>query len=898
MSLPLEEATPAIDSHEGACGSMIAKTLLQGFVEANEDDKVQLFSSLLLVYQQQAQRLAKHQEDSEGSFLSLYHSICRRAQPALAALCGQGLPAQHVAAGATSSLPGELQPRGPQVESRDAELLRQLSPPAALLQLEAAAGAAPSHTHADWGHTLSLSIDLNLPPSDATAGRGRVPRVSGVPGGALAHDCQRRGDTWQSQPPLLIAAAQTQQGPAACGTTSPVGDDAAPVGGSGAGAPSGGPGWAPPAVSCCQPKRSYGDESVEQAACCLASASVTRAPVDAAGVEPPLPPGAPVADELMEEGCDLEERPRGEEGSRAAEPRRGAAPPASPDLAAMAAEDRGDAQGTTGEAARGLGPMSPSRSISGGEAIEQGASRANKRTRACWLPVSRPEVVAADSAVEPLQGPSCVAAGRELMESSPCAAAEAAGGGGGGGRLPPETPPLTDRPRFAGETSRPGKRSCPSCAQGSGPASKRQVLAAGTGAPPSSDLCSSGLTRLASPHSESAWTAGADVDCKPGPLCRPAEEQATPAGPPAPVGAGHLAEADPQTLIPGLPDDAARLVLVRLPAGERGSMKCVSRGWRALVLDPSYHRQREDLGFLDRWIVLVGSNYARNIASECHVYDLSTSTWQQIPLPPEICNFKGVGAATLGGKIFICGGVKIQKKSFLPQNSAWCYDPRTVRWTQLPDMHHIRFKPAATVVGGRLFVTGGRGTDHKWQLNGEVFDPERNAWAAVAALEGACGRQVWALDGQLLFKRAVENQVKVFDPRSGVVGDYLGARARAIVIGSCKKLVLYGDRLYRLTSRKLQCYAEGRAAFEDTGLTPDQIQNESAIEHNMFELAVLHGEFLMVGKNWELVHVTFPQHGGGGGGGASGRRARWSVLSCGPKLRDQMTDSYVMALHT
>lgn len=90
-----------------------------------------------------------------------------------------------------------------------------------------------------------------------------------------------------------------------------------------------------------------------------------------------------------------------------------------------------------------------------------------------------------------------------------------------------------------------------------------------------------------------------------------------------------------------------------------------------------------------------------------------------------------VGAAVLGGKVYVVGGIGAER-------SAEVYDPATRRWSALPDLpvgtHHM----AVAAAKGRLYVIGGIGAG----AQNQVFDPATNRWTRAADLPVARSQMV------------------------------------------------------------------------------------------------------------------------------------------------------------
>ena len=91
-------------------------------------------------------------------------------------------------------------------------------------------------------------------------------------------------------------------------------------------------------------------------------------------------------------------------------------------------------------------------------------------------------------------------------------------------------------------------------------------------------------------------------------------------------------------------------------------------------------------------------------------------------------------AAVMGGKIYVTGGRSQVDGSSL--NSAYVYDPQADAWTQLASMATARLGHASAAVEGKLNVFGGQGAGGHLST-AEVYDPASNSWAQGTSLTSA-----------------------------------------------------------------------------------------------------------------------------------------------------------------
>ena len=82
-------------------------------------------------------------------------------------------------------------------------------------------------------------------------------------------------------------------------------------------------------------------------------------------------------------------------------------------------------------------------------------------------------------------------------------------------------------------------------------------------------------------------------------------------------------------------------------------------------------------------------------------------------------------ATAMGGKIYVTGG---RNNPDVSVESVCVYDPQADAWTQLANMSTARRQHASAAVNGKLYVFGGVGVGGKLST-AEVYDPASNSWA-------------------------------------------------------------------------------------------------------------------------------------------------------------------------
>ena len=149
--------------------------------------------------------------------------------------------------------------------------------------------------------------------------------------------------------------------------------------------------------------------------------------------------------------------------------------------------------------------------------------------------------------------------------------------------------------------------------------------------------------------------------------------------------------------------------------------------------------------------------------ADVFVYDPSNDRWRT-GVPMTQPRAEGVAAA-VDGKVYVIGGrvrASAEASHFNDHADtvlAEVFDPRTGRWSRIPDAPTARNSAASAVIDGRIYVVGGRKAIK--QADGslrqenvatlEVFDPRRNTWEARAPMPQAQGGLAAAAHGGKLY---------------------------------------------------------------------------------------------------------------------------------------------------
>ncbi len=132
-----------------------------------------------------------------------------------------------------------------------------------------------------------------------------------------------------------------------------------------------------------------------------------------------------------------------------------------------------------------------------------------------------------------------------------------------------------------------------------------------------------------------------------------------------------------------------------------------------------------------------------------------------------------VAFTELNGKLYAFGGFVLPASgppAWVPIDNAWEYDPAADSWKALAPMPTKRGSPVAATVGGKIYVIGGASTHpgssepavhparpHRSVANVEEYDPATNTWRARSPMPtarnhaaiGVVGGKIYVIGGRL-----------------------------------------------------------------------------------------------------------------------------------------------------
>ena len=183
-------------------------------------------------------------------------------------------------------------------------------------------------------------------------------------------------------------------------------------------------------------------------------------------------------------------------------------------------------------------------------------------------------------------------------------------------------------------------------------------------------------------------------------------------------------------------------------------------------------------------------------SAEC--LDLDVGTWVLLPSMPT-ARVQAAGY-TWGGELFVCGGMNLGWLVYSAYNVVESFNPPAGKWVQRPSMHEGRISPAASVLGGMLYVIGGR-TESTALFSVERLDPSRRVWERVAPLPNPCSRPAATTHGGKLYVTGWDRSDEVpsgtvlrFDPDLGweSIEPLSSGRTAASLIAADERVFVFG----------------------------------------------------------------------------------------------------------
>ncbi|KAF3436185.1 hypothetical protein FNV43_RR23277 [Rhamnella rubrinervis] len=201
------------------------------------------------------------------------------------------------------------------------------------------------------------------------------------------------------------------------------------------------------------------------------------------------------------------------------------------------------------------------------------------------------------------------------------------------------------------------------------------------------------------------------------------------------------------TLIPGLPNDVAALIISFVPYSHHGRLKCTCKSWRLFLSSKTLISLRRIHRCLSHLLCIFPQD--PSIASPC-LFDPQNLAWCPLPLMPcnphvyGLCNFTSI---SVGPQLYVLGGSLFDTRSFpldrpSPSSTAFRFDLQTSSWDSLAPMLSPRgsFACAALPNSGQILVAGGGSRHSLFAAAGsrmssvERYDIVKDEWLPLDGL--------------------------------------------------------------------------------------------------------------------------------------------------------------------
>ncbi|EEC77152.1 hypothetical protein OsI_15607 [Oryza sativa Indica Group] len=223
-------------------------------------------------------------------------------------------------------------------------------------------------------------------------------------------------------------------------------------------------------------------------------------------------------------------------------------------------------------------------------------------------------------------------------------------------------------------------------------------------------------------------------------------------------------------LIPGLPEDLAKVCLALVPRSYFPVMGAVSKRWMSFIGSKEFIAVRKEVGRLEELIyALITGDGGKGPCWEV----LGSLEQQNRMLPPMPGLTKaGFSVVVLDGKLLVMAGYVVDYGKECVSDEVYQYDARLNRWAALAKMNVARRDFACAEVNGAVYVAGGFGSDGDGLSSVEVYDPQRNKWTIIESLRRprwgsfACSfnGKLYIMGGRSSFTIGNSRFIDVYDP--------------------------------------------------------------------------------------------------------------------------------------
>ncbi|KAJ4710861.1 F-box/kelch-repeat protein family [Melia azedarach] len=223
-------------------------------------------------------------------------------------------------------------------------------------------------------------------------------------------------------------------------------------------------------------------------------------------------------------------------------------------------------------------------------------------------------------------------------------------------------------------------------------------------------------------------------------------------------------------ILPGLPDDVAKLILALVPRSNFPAMGVVCKKWRLFIRSKEFITVRKLLGLLEEWLCILTMD-PEGKQSQWEVLDCMGNKHGLLPLMPGPVK-AGFGVVVINGKLLVMAGYSVIDGTGSASAEVYQYDSCLNSWSKLANMNVARYDFACAEVNGKIYAVGGYGTDGESLSSAEVYDPDADKWTLIESLRRprwgcfACGfnGKLYVMGGRSSFTIGNSKSVDVYNP--------------------------------------------------------------------------------------------------------------------------------------
>ncbi|XP_061338680.1 F-box/kelch-repeat protein At1g67480-like [Gastrolobium bilobum] len=227
---------------------------------------------------------------------------------------------------------------------------------------------------------------------------------------------------------------------------------------------------------------------------------------------------------------------------------------------------------------------------------------------------------------------------------------------------------------------------------------------------------------------------------------------------------------DDSSILPGLPDDVAKLCLALVPRSNFPAMGGVCKKWRLFIQSKEFIFVRKLAGMLEEWLYFLTMD-SEGKETCWEVVDCLSHKCRSLPPMPGPLKV-GFGVVVLNGKLLVMAGYSAIKGTSFASAEVYQYDSCLNSWSTLSNMNTARYDFACAEVNGLVYAVGGHGVNGVSLSSAEVYDPDTNKWTLIESLRRprwgcfACGFEgkLYVMGGRSSFTIGNSKCVDVYNP--------------------------------------------------------------------------------------------------------------------------------------